>query len=39
MERQMDPADARRSHIRLSDDASSAMLSYLRLFSETFVLR
>jgi hypothetical protein len=39
MERQMDPADARRSHIRLSDDASSAMLSYLRLFSETFALR
>jgi hypothetical protein len=39
MERQMDPADARRSHIRLSDDASLAMLSYLRLFSETFALR
>jgi hypothetical protein len=39
MERQIDPADARRSHIRLSDDASSAMLSYLRVFSEVFVLR
>jgi hypothetical protein len=39
MERQMDPTDARRSHIRLSDDASSAMLSYLRVFSETFALR
>jgi hypothetical protein len=39
MERQMDPTDARRSHIRLSDDASSAMLSYLRVFSEAFVLR
>lgn len=39
MERQIDPADARRSHIRLSDDASSAMLAYLRVFSETFALR
>jgi hypothetical protein len=39
LERRMDPADARRSHIRLSDDASSAMLSYLRLFSEAFALR
>jgi Winged helix DNA-binding domain len=39
MERQLDPADARRSHIRLSDDASAAMLSYLRAFSEIFALR
>lgn len=39
LERQIDPADARRSHVRLSDDASSAMLSYLRVFSETFALR
>ncbi|MBC7521122.1 MAG: hypothetical protein H7268_08530 [Sandarakinorhabdus sp.] len=39
LERRMDPADARRSHILLSDDASSAMLSYLRMFSEAFSLR
>lgn len=39
LERQIDPTDARRNHIRLSDDASSAMLAYLRAFSEVFALR
>lgn len=39
LERRTDPTDARRSHIRLSDDASSAMLAYLRLFNESFAVR
>jgi hypothetical protein len=39
LERQVDPSDARRSHIRLSDDGSAAMLSYLRAFSDQFSLR
>lgn len=39
LDRRTDPTDARRSHIRLSDDASSAMLAYLRLFNESFAVR
>lgn len=39
LERQMDPTDARRSHIRLSDEASASMLAYLRMFSEQFAPR
>jgi hypothetical protein len=39
LERQVDPSDARRSHIRLSDDTSAAMLAYLRAFGEQFSLR
>jgi hypothetical protein len=35
-ERRMDPADARRTYIRLSSDASAAMLAWLRAFSEQF---
>jgi len=37
--RRADPGDARRSHISLSDDAASAVLAWLRLFSSQFVLR
>lgn len=37
--REIDPSDARRSHIRLSDAASAAMLAYLRLFNDVFAMR
>ncbi|MFZ4690268.1 MAG: winged helix DNA-binding protein [Polymorphobacter sp.] len=38
-ERSVDPADARRSHVRLSDTAATAMLAWLRAFSAQFVPR
>ena len=39
LERRIDPLDARRSHIKLSQGATEAMMGYLRVFNETFVLR
>ena len=39
LERRMDPADARRSHVALSDAVAAAMLDYLRSFSTVFALR
>jgi hypothetical protein len=38
-ERRMDPADARRTYIRLSPDASAAMMAWLRVFSDQFAAR
>lgn len=35
-ERRMDPADARRTYIRLSAEASAAMMAWLRAFSDQF---
>jgi hypothetical protein len=37
--RRMDPADARRTYIRLSADASAAMMAWLRAFSDQFQAR
>lgn len=37
--RRMDPADARRSYISLSETASAAMLAYLRVFGDQFAMR
>ena len=39
IERQADPFDARRSHVRLTDAAADGVLGWLRLFSEQFTLR
>ncbi len=39
LERRLDPDDARRTFISLADPAAAAMMNYLRLFSEAFVLR
>jgi hypothetical protein len=38
-ERRMDPADARRTYIRLSSDAAAAMMAWLRIFSDQFAAR
>lgn len=38
-ERRMDPADARRTYIRLSPDASAAMMAWLRVFTDQFQMR
>ena len=38
-ERRLDPADARLTYIRLSSDASAAMLAWLRAFSDQFAVR
>lgn len=35
-ERRMDPADARRTYIRLSSEATAAMMAWLRAFSDQF---
>jgi hypothetical protein len=37
--RRLDSQDARRSHVELSDTAATAMLGYLRLFSDQFAMR
>jgi hypothetical protein len=37
--RRMDPADARRTYISLSAEAASAMMAWLRAFSEQFAVR
>jgi hypothetical protein len=36
--RRMDPADARRTYISLSAEAASAMMAWLRVFSEQFAV-
>jgi len=35
----MDPADARRTYVSLSPDAASAMMAWLRAFSDQFAVR
>ena len=38
-DRYTDPADARRSHVEITDAAANAMMGYLRAFSEAFAVR